>query len=106
MKRILFVVLFLIFVNGCASRANLEWNLSSWIGHDVDGLVQHWGTPSDISKLANGSSMYSWMFNEGLASTPISGTISARSKFCKITVATSIEDLVQSWQLEGNNCKA
>ncbi len=106
MKRLLFVVFFLLFANGCASRANLEWNLSSWIGHDVNGLVHHWGTPSDINKLPNGNVMYSWMFNEGLASTPIDGTIGTQSKFCKISVATSTEHLVQSWQLEGNNCKA
>lgn len=105
MKRTLFVVILFIFLNGCASRENLEWNLSAWVGHNVNGLIQHWGTPTDVSDLSNGSALYSWLFDEGLANTPIKGTINTVSQYCKITIGVSTNDLVQSWQLEGNNCK-
>ncbi len=105
MKWTLFVVILFILLDGCASRENLEWNLSTWIGHDVNGLIQHWGTPNDISDLSNGNTLYSWMFDEGLANTPIEGTIDTVPKYCKITVGVSTNDLVQSWQLEGNDCK-
>ena len=107
MLRIICIAILLVILCGCASRANLEWNLNSWVGQDVDGLVQHWGKPSDIGALSNGNVSYSWMFDQGLTNAHINGVVSGYAKFCKITLAVSSNDrLVQSWQLEGNNCKA
>ena len=106
MKRILCVITFSLILNGCASRANLEWNLNAWIGHDVDGLIQHWGDPVDVSGYSNGDVSYIWLFDDGLSNSPIKGTIDTLSKYCKISIDVSSEYMVQSWKLEGNDCKA
>ena len=106
MKRTSFVVILLIILNGCASRENLEWNLNTWIGHDVNGLIQYWGTPTEITNLSNGSASYTWLFDDGIANSPIKGTINSVTIYCKITIDVTTYDTIQSWQMEGNDCKA
>jgi len=106
MNRILFVCILLTFVYGCASKANLEISLNTWVGNSVDGLIQHWGTPSDVDTLSNGSASYIWLFDDGIANSPINGSINAVAIYCKITVDVSKYETIQSWQIEGNDCKA
>lgn len=106
MKKVLFVCALLTLVTGCASRANLEISLDDWIGHSVRGLVQHWGTPSDINNVSGGNAFYSWLFDDGITDSPIDGTINTVAIYCKIIVGVSTDDIIESWQLEGNDCKA
>lgn len=105
MNKILFVCILLTFVYGCASKANLEFNLNTWVGNSVKGLIQHWGTPSDVDNLSNGSALYTWLFDDGIANSPIKGSVNAVAIYCKITVDVSKNETIQSWQLEGNDCK-
>ena len=105
MNKILFVCILLTFEYGCASKANLEFNLNTWVGNSVKGLIQHWGTPSDVNNLSNGSASYTWLFDDGIANSPIKGSVNAVAIYCKITVDVSKNEMIQSWQLEGNDCK-
>ena len=106
MKKILSVIAFSLILNSCASRENLEFSLDTWIGHDVEGLVQHWGKPADINDYPNGKISYTWLFDDGIANSPIEGTINPVAIYCKITVDVSNNETIQSWQIEGNDCKA
>ena len=81
-------------------------SLDTWVGNSVHGLVQHWGTPSDVNNLSNGSALYTWLFDDGIANSPINGSINAVTIYCKITVDVSKNETIQSWQIEGNDCKA
>jgi len=106
MKRALCVITFSLLLNGCATRANLEWNLDSWVGHEVNGLIQHWGTPMNINDYANGEVSYTWLFDSGLSNSPIQGTIdTASSNYCRITIDVASDNLVQAWKLDGDDCK-
>ena len=42
------------FVTGCATTANYEKVLSSWVGTNVDNLVMKWGPPVSSYPLSNG----------------------------------------------------
>lgn len=106
MKKVLFVSIFLMTAYGCASELNLELSLDEWIGHGVSGLIEHWGTPSDINNHSNGHVFYSWLFDDGITDSPIDGTINTITVYCKITVDVSKDDIIQSWEIEGNDCKA
>ena len=106
MNRILFVCILLTFVYGCASKANLEISLNTWVGNSVHGLIEHWGTPSDVNNHSNGSALYTWLFDDGIANSPINGSINAVTIYCIITVDVSKNETIQSWQIEGNDCKA
>lgn len=54
MKSVKFVLVVSAFVSACASTANYERILSSWVGSDVDSLVVKWGPPSNSYPLSNG----------------------------------------------------
>jgi hypothetical protein len=45
--RSFFVVVMLAWLVGCASTAQFEKNVGSWIGYDADELIASWGPPDD-----------------------------------------------------------
>ncbi len=105
MKRSFFIsVLFTLFF-GCASQANLEFNLDTWKGHNVNGLIEYWGIPSNINNAANGNAEYTWLFDKGIANTAIDGSVRQEVVYCKVTVGISSDRTIESWELEGNDCK-
>lgn len=48
-----FVVLLMI-LSGCATTANYEKLLNSWVGENVDDLVMKWGPPASTYPLSDG----------------------------------------------------
>ena len=44
----------LVFLSGCATTANYEKMLNSWVGSNVDNLVMRWGPPTNSYPLTNG----------------------------------------------------
>ena len=48
-----FLVLSLV-LSGCATTANYEKILNSWVGSNVDNLVMRWGPPGNSYPLSNG----------------------------------------------------
>ena len=53
MKKQIFV-LAMLALGGCATTANYEAILQSWIGQPVDSLVASWGPPQSSFQLNNG----------------------------------------------------
>ena len=54
MKSTSIIVTLAIGLAGCATTANYEKILSSWVGSNADNLVMRWGPPSNSYPLSNG----------------------------------------------------
>lgn len=50
-----FAVVLSVFLAACATTANYEKVLSSWVGSNVDNLIMKWGPPANSYPLSNGS---------------------------------------------------
>lgn len=57
MREIAFVLACLMAVSGCATTANYEEILQSWVGSNVDRLVMSWGPPATSFPLTTGGSV-------------------------------------------------
>lgn len=56
-KSVLLVLLFVIMF-GCATSAKYAGICNSWIGKDINSLIDSWGYPQNIYELPNGNKMY------------------------------------------------
>jgi len=54
MKNRLVIVVIAIFLSACATTANYEKILRTWVGHNVDDLVSIWGAPESSYSLSDG----------------------------------------------------
>ncbi len=54
MKNLKTVVVLSAVLSGCATTANYEKILNSWVGSNVDNLVMRWGPPANSYPLSNG----------------------------------------------------
>ena len=105
MKRTFFISVLFTLVFGCASQANLEFNLDTWKGHNVNGLIEHWGTPSNVNNSSSGIAQYTWLFDKGIANSAIDGAVRQIVIYCKVTIDVATDETIESWTLEGNDCK-
>lgn len=101
-----------IFSTACATNAKYERALQSWMGADVNRLIEAWGPPSNEYKMPNGDVMYTWLRVGGTVVTVGYNrylnlvTAGAVTYWCKTTFAASPSGTVQSWRWEGNACKS
>src|SRR5207245_11809969 len=58
MRLVSSVLLAVLIVAGCATRANYEKILNTWIGASADRLVQRWGAPARTFRLPRGNEIY------------------------------------------------
>lgn len=54
MKNVKLIFLFALLLVGCATSANYEKLLQSWVGSSADNLVMRWGPPANSYPLSNG----------------------------------------------------
>ena len=54
MKKFIFAFLSLYILSGCATTANYEKILNSWVGNHVDNLISQWGSPASTYRLSDG----------------------------------------------------
>ncbi len=59
-KKYFFIALVVIFT-GCATTANYEKILTTWVGSHVDNLVSSWGPPQGAFQLSDGSSVIEYI---------------------------------------------
>jgi hypothetical protein len=57
----LIIMVFATIMYGCATTANYEKILSSWVGIHVDNLVSSWGPPQKSFKLSDGSTVLEYI---------------------------------------------
>jgi len=54
-KKIFLLTLSILISAGCATTSKYEAVLDSWLGHDINDLVNSWGYPVDSFKAPNGN---------------------------------------------------
>jgi hypothetical protein len=55
MKKLFFALLISMLLVACATTANYEKVLNTWVGQHVDSLVSSWGPPRSSYQLSDGS---------------------------------------------------
>lgn len=94
----------LLLSAGCATRGNFESNLQTWVGSDVNALIDGWGPPSATFDLPDGRKMYTWDNQQGALAIPVGNSAVAVPLGCAITFTVTKESRVESWRYKGNNC--
>lgn len=105
MRNVVYMVLLSIFLHACATTRGYEKVLQTWIGNDVNELMQEWGAPENVYKLPNGNTMYTWWFDGGAVAMPMGNMAYAVSRSCKTTFTTNAQGIIQTWRFEGNMCR-
>jgi len=109
---LLTVCLLLLLLAGCATNAKYSKVLQTWVGSDVNRLIESWGPPSQRFDLPNGKIMYTWLYVGG---NVIVGNynyylnmVTARSVavWCKTTFTIEPSGRIETWRWEGNACRA
>lgn len=113
---LLFVLSF--YFAGCATTANYEADLNSWLGIDAEELVNQWGYPSQQIKAPNGNDVYvyEWSATGTLPTyTTVNvygGTIFANTYgggqltyWCRTFFEINEDGKIIQWKWEGNNCR-
>jgi len=121
MKKIILSIIFLI--SGCATTANYEKLLSSWVGSPESALISSWGPPSSVyesdgtkyltySKSNSGyipgvAPSYQTTYVGNTAyTTPVGGYAGfAYSNNCSTTFTIS-NKTITNWRYEGNACRS
>lgn len=58
MKKYIWLLALIITVSGCATTAKYGEVLDSWVGHNINELVDSWGYPSSNFTAPNGNIVY------------------------------------------------
>ena len=54
MKKAFFTVVSTLILTACATTANYEKLLNTWVGNHIDNLVSSWGPPQSSYPLSDG----------------------------------------------------
>lgn len=113
------IIMFSIFVlGGCATTANYEKILNSYMGQSKATLVTNWGVPSGTYQLDEKTELLKYSTEQYVVNnyTPIdnsafsrgfaSGYNSRNGKYWCDTTFTITNGVVSNWQYNGNMCKA
>ena len=123
MKKLLFLIIPLVLLFGCATTANYEKVLNSWVGSQESALVSSWGPPSSVyqsdrvkyltySKSNSGyvpgvapSYQTTYVGNTAYTS-PVGGSPGfAYNSNCSTTF-TVTSGVITNWRYEGNACRS
>lgn len=101
------IIFILLSIAGCATTANYEKILQTYVGHDADELVTNWGPPANSYEMKNGSKVITFMSINGSTSQYIgNGLVVSTQHYCKTDFIVDSANVIQSWQWEGNACRA
>lgn len=122
MKKLL-ITLFALITTACATTANYEKILSSWVGASEIDLIRAWGAP-DNQYESSGTKFLTYQKSSNIympgtsptyTTTVVGNTAYTSSSggspayniqmFCKTTFEVKNERIV-NWRWEGNGCKA
>lgn len=107
MKTLLYLIMFLN--TACATTANYERVLASWVGDTESNLVSRWGIPSASYQMPDSKLlMYQ---NDGGSYTygqPIGNMYMMNTTHyaCKTTFTINSVGIITDWRWEGNSCKS
>ena len=120
-QRIFLLMSFFLIFAGCATTAKYEAALDSWLGHDVNELVDSWGYPVESFKAPNGNTVYVYNSSRSYAMpTQTTSTYNVHGKtvyghstttggqtlefWCRTFFEVSDSNKIITWRWEGNDC--
>ena len=121
MRTMFFLLLTIILMSGCVTKAEHEDKLSTWIGFSESSLVESWGPPNGFYE--TGKKRFLTWSQSGTAIIPgtqpyyttnIIGNTAYTQAYggtspmainlnCDVTMIIE-SDTVVSWRYQGNNC--
>jgi hypothetical protein len=104
MKTILCILILFPALWGCVTTGAHSKALQTWVGNDVNILIQSWGPPTNVYKRSNGSALYTWWNDSGAVTQPGKRTY-LMDKYCKTTFTVNQQGIIQTGEWEGNNCE-
>ncbi|MGR3913345.1 MAG: hypothetical protein OD918_02270 [Gammaproteobacteria bacterium] len=97
-------------LTGCATTANYEKILESWVGSNADELIFSWGPPHNSSGLSGGGRVLEYSSSStGTVTTPIygGGWVSIPyTEACKTLFMVDESGTIIKWRWTGNACTA
>lgn len=121
--RAFFSIVAFSLLTGCATTANYEKILDTWVGSDANKLVNSWGYPQSSFEAPNGNTVYVYG-SSGSYTMPtqtnttynvIGNTVYGNSTttggqtlnfWCRTYFEVNRSKRIVTWRWEGNNCKA
>lgn len=122
------IVLLLIFIlTGCATEAKYSAKLDTWIGHNIQELINSWGYPDNTLQAPNGNTVYVYGYN---ATSYIPPTYNTTSNYnvignsvygnsttssyggyniqhsCTTFIEIDSSNTIVRWQWKGNACRS
>lgn len=113
----------ILFLSACATTANYEKLLSSWVGHDVNSLVSAWGYPANSFRSPNGNTVYAYSSsgsytmptnttsNYNVYGNSVSGSSTTTGGqtlnfWCQTFFEVNEHNIIVNWSWKGNNCRS
>ena len=108
----------IFLMQGCATHENFVKRYNSWIGHNINHLMQEIGYPDSTYVLANKNKVYVYAKSRvySLPSTPIIGygysgyygmyayENDIMQDTCKLFLETNKKGIIVKWGSRGNRC--
>jgi len=133
MKKLLYLLLAVLLLSGCATTAKYETKLNTWIGVSEDSLIAFWGVPNKTYNMSYGKKAIEYVHKNtvqtggytyttpqttyesgmigdksysGTSTTYVTETEPIRKykSYCKTSFIINNSGKVESWHHEGNDC--
>jgi hypothetical protein len=113
-KYIVIMIAFLIC--GCATTEGYKQNLTSWMGANINDVVNSWGYPTKTFKAPNGNTVYLYQ-SQGTpvyttTAAPFSNALFGNYKqttesvaWCNTFFEVDDSSTIINWRFQGNACK-
>ncbi|MBN4863279.1 MULTISPECIES: lipoprotein [Providencia] len=127
MKKLFATVFIVAVLSGCQTEAKFQRNMDSWMGKNIDSLIDSWGYPSNEMTAPNGNRVYVYS-NSGTFVTPTDTTYNTignvyGNRYSSTTYATTTggypitfscavfvefnrSGTIDGIRWKGNNCKS
>jgi hypothetical protein len=123
----LLLLLASVFLVSCATQAKYQAALNTWIGHDVNELVDKWGYPAGSLKAPSGNTVYVYQRGESIPmpttyqttasvygnrnfatgnATTIAYGGGTLDFWCRTYFETNSSHKIIKWRYEGDDCRS
>ena len=106
MKKFIILLLTIILIQPSSFAVGMKNTMGkvmdSWIGENIDTVINHWGYPSSEKEIA-GKKLYYWLNSSYVVSGNLSGVYGGEAT-CNRILEVDKNNTVVKWQWEGNNC--
>lgn len=106
MKKYIAIILTIILIQPVTFAAGMKNTMGkvmdSWIGENIDTVINSWGYPSSEKEIA-GKKLYYWLNSSYVVTGNQYGVYGGES-ICNRILEVDKNNIVVKWQWEGNSC--